>query len=105
MNCILKSRQDKLLQLGQRDQPIIVVIGDKLETVTGHLILLDGSRFTMTSILQAIDVLFKCFQSSMAFYPTECKQVWYLLQKALYDIHTSWDETIPTVETLLADLK
>ena len=93
-----------MLQLDARNQPVIVVIGPTLQTITNHLIVIDGSRYSMTSVLQSIDVLFKCFQATLALYPVESKHVWLIIQKGLYGIQTQWDETIPSVETFLTDL-
>ncbi|XP_034253636.1 uncharacterized protein LOC117652663 [Thrips palmi] len=96
----LKVREAKLLRLGVRSQPLLVIVGE-LKDIRNFVVVIDNNRYSVTGFLQSVDTLFKSFFALSTDYPVEAKQIWMLIQKSIYKISSSCEEKIPTVETVL----
>lgn len=58
---------------------------------------MDGVLYKTNSLLHSLDVCFKAFIVFNASYPRESEHIWYLLQIAVYELQTKFDNKIPYV--------
>lgn len=61
--------------------------------------------YQLESALKAVDLCFKAFHGLHANYPPEAEQVWFLLQKVVYQFTTPWDKHYTGVNAVASDLK
>jgi hypothetical protein len=80
-------RRARLRDLDFRDQPFVAVIeGDVPGILDKIIVVIDGTRYPMRSLLQAFDTLLKVFFVFNVEYPVECSNVWQFVQLYFYQI-------------------
>lgn len=84
-------------------QPFIIVCGEPSDLFS--YICIDQILYSVSSPLKAVDLCFKCIYALNASYAPESTQIWLLLQKAIYNIDTTYDKQIPSVNSILAACK
>lgn len=84
-------------------QPYLLVDGP-LEDPRFFYIVIDKLRYQFESCGRAVDCLFKIFQVFQAKYPVQAQYLWTLVQKGVYNIHTTYDVTYPNTEHILQTL-
>ena len=62
----------------------MLAVGDDLQNSKAIYVYIDGMRYMMESVLQALDVCFKSFHALTANYPTTGQQVWNFIQRYIY---------------------
>ncbi|KAK3921455.1 Parvalbumin beta 3 [Frankliniella fusca] len=88
----LQERNEQLRQHGLRKQPLVVVVGNDLKSLTHHILVVDA--FT-----------YQAFFALNALYPQECEQVWLIIQRCVYGITTQFDNlSIANVNVCLRSL-
>lgn len=75
-----------------------------MDEITDSYVIIDNIRYRVPSPLRAIDICFKSYQVLHANYPFQSDSLWLFIQKAVYDIHTEWDNR-PAVDTLVQQYK
>lgn len=100
---VIESKRNRLFKLKLPFQPWIVYVGHFLRP-TKVFIIVDNVKYIVPSILEAVDVTFKIFQSTHAFYPVECENIWTSIQLGFFKLKTKYDRDCTTVEVLLNDL-
>lgn len=99
------NRVKKRLDLiGRTLQPFPALIGPSVKEITDSYVVIDNVRYRVPSPLRAIDICFKSYQVLHANYPFQSDSLWLFIQKAVYDIHTEWDNR-PAVDTLVQQYK
>jgi len=85
------------------------VAGDDLSSIHGSYVVVsrgqDELLYKLESPLRALDVCFKAYHSLHLKYPVQSYGVWLLIQKAVYNFDTAWDEKRTAVHTLLPSLR
>lgn len=66
---------------------------------------IDEQMYLADNAQSALDFCFKSFHALHAKYPVEAEQVWLVIQKGLYQLHTEWDKNLSGVYDLLTDIE
>lgn len=83
-----------------RGQPLIVVIGNKINP-KDFFVYLNNKYIICQNFLEAVDTCFKVFHLFNLEYPSVSSNVWLFLQKFFYKINLSSDKKVPKVSNLL----
>jgi hypothetical protein len=102
MDEVIARRRDRLFSMGERMQPMVVLVGE-LSAVTAAYVVLDTTIWKVQSALKAVDICFKAYHVLHAQYPVE-SHAWMLLQQVIYSLRTKWDVVSPTVTAVMTDL-
>jgi hypothetical protein len=102
MQEVVSRRRERLFSLGERMQPMVVVVGE-LGSISSAYVVLDDARWQVQTALKAVDICFKAFHVLHVQYPVE-SNVWMLLQRLVYGFCTKWDVVSPTVNAVITDL-
>ncbi|XP_075163647.1 uncharacterized protein LOC142236260 isoform X2 [Haematobia irritans] len=86
-------------------QPLIYFVGDTTNAISLCYVDLAGIRLKFKDPLKAFEVCFQSFMAMNIKYPTECTHVWTFFQKLIFEVDTIWDLTLPSVSTLINELK
>ena len=97
-------RKQQVLDRGDSLQPFIIVIGNTIDSIESIYVYVDGTRYLMESILQAIDVCFKLYQALDAEYPTTGLNLWNFIQRYVFNIHTNCDFESSSQDEVAVDL-
>ncbi|KYM94584.1 hypothetical protein ALC62_14782 [Cyphomyrmex costatus] len=100
----LDLRQEKLTRYGCQLQPLVAIVGPKLEEIHQNFVVLGVRKyFEVNTPLKAIDVYFKTFHALYIQYPPECAQIWQFIQRAAYEMprNHQYDSHYSSVESLL----
>lgn len=81
----LQKRKEKLEAYGLTFQPIVVAVGSIL-SLTSFYVFVNDVKYTLTSLMNAVDLCFQVFFALDAMYPVESEIVWYFLQQYIYGI-------------------
>lgn len=84
-------------------QPFVVAVSN--EDCPRCYVVVEDIRYEFSNLKKGIDIYFKLFQTLNAKYPVECQEIWYLIQKGIYDITTEYDTPSPTVLIILKSLQ
>lgn len=101
----LSLRKERLLELGLFSQPLAAIIGDDLQNIKKHYVIINDIKFNTISTLGAIDGAFKsCYSlqldfSKLAIYP------FLVLQHHIYNLKGESDINRSAVSTFINDLK
>lgn len=95
-------RRERLYSMGERMQPMVVLVGD-LKSISCAYVVLDETTWMVQSPVKAVDICFKAYHVLHAKYPVET-QAWMLLQKFVYDINTKWDVKSTALLSLMSEL-
>lgn len=85
-------------------QPFIVAAGP-IETLTDIFIVIDETKYKMTSCLRAMDICFNVFFALNSAYPFDCQHIWTFIQHYVYEISTLTDKSFTVVASLMTDFK
>lgn len=85
-------------------QPFIMLVGSSFIDFNDIYIVVDETKYKLTSVLKALDICFKIFQVFNLEYPKQSAKVWIFIQKYLYNVHTKYDGQDLSVETLVQSL-
>lgn len=102
---MLEARKSKYKSNGLNIQPIIVVIGPELTSVTAFFVYFEDIRYKLPTFLKCLDCVFKMFNVLNLEYPKESTLVYNFIQKHFFDISTNSDVITPNIINLLANLK
>lgn len=102
MEEVVSRCRERLFALGERMQPMVVLVGE-LGDISSAYVVLDDARWQVQTALKAVDICFKAFCVLHAQYPVE-SNVWMLLQRLVYGFCTKWDVVSPTVNAVITDL-
>lgn len=94
-----------MLELQVTAQPLTVLVGETLQSITAAYVCINDLRYRFDSPLKAIDICFKSFFALNAKFPIESEQVWVFIQKYVFQICTKWDKDFASVNTLIAEIK
>lgn len=84
-----------------RLQPYVVTV----ENSSKVFVFVDDHMYESTSVLTAIDSVFKLCMSLNVDYNFECSHIWELIQIYIYDIRTKYDKQSKNTLTLISSLK
>lgn len=96
--------KEKYVKLGLTLQPMVIVVGPKINEISQYFAIVDDTFYELHSIVSAVDCCFKVIHALNAEYPTECLPIWTFIQKAFYKIKTNYDTEYVTVNSLISDL-
>ncbi|XP_033222789.1 uncharacterized protein LOC117176643 [Belonocnema kinseyi] len=100
----IERRTNIVSDRGDTLQPFIIAVGNTFETIDSVYVYVDGMRYLMDSIVQAVDVCFKIYQALNAAYPTTGQQIWNFIQRYVYKIHTCTDVESASQAEIAVDL-
>lgn len=66
---------------------------------------IDQIRYQCETLLHAVDLLFKIFHVFNATYPPASEHLWFLIQKGIFKITTTYDKNFPYVLHFLKALE
>lgn len=72
--------------------------------VISFYVVINKYFYHVESALKAVDICFKSFFSLHLNYTPECEQIWYFIQKYMYNIETKHDKNFQSVNNLINDL-
>lgn len=102
---MIQRKRDKMQELKLTVQPFVIVQGPSIEEIKAVYVSVDKLLFKVDNVLKGLDICFKSFHVLLAKYPLECEHLWLIVQHAVYQISTKWDNVIPRVTTILGSLK
>lgn len=94
-------RREKFCEYGRELQPYIIVAGDIRCENPNYFCVIEDVWYKFGNILEAIDVLFKCFHVFCLKYPAESEIIWLAIQIAIYNIQTEYDRVTASVSAAL----
>ena len=94
-----------MLKLKQPTQPFIIAVGPNIASLNAFYVRLDAVMYQVTSLLRALDVLFKIYITYSVRYPIQSENLAYFIQWAIYDIHTKEDAQVPAIYNILNQLQ
>ncbi|KAL5246036.1 hypothetical protein ACI65C_013444 [Semiaphis heraclei] len=97
-------RKVKYARLGITLQPLVIIIGPNLNSISQYFVLVDETYYVVNSIVHAVDCCLKLIHALNLQYPIECLPIWTFIQKEFYKMKTSWDTEYVSVNSLLSDL-
>lgn len=83
----------------------MLVVSQSDDVSISSYVIIDELKYHVPTVRKAVDVCFKSFQVFNAKYPVECENVWYFLQRGVYEIETEFDCKSPLVLTILNSIK
>ncbi|KAJ1521809.1 hypothetical protein ONE63_003444 [Megalurothrips usitatus] len=89
----LKARREALSTGSGGGQPLIVLVKTEARITSVH-VSVATLRFKLDSVVEAIDVFFKCFHVLHINYPPQSRHILTFLQLAVYDFRTQWDADV-----------
>jgi len=99
-----EEKRDKLRKHNLCLQPFVGVVGDK-DNPQQFLVCVDEFFYEVSSVLKAVDVVFKCFLALDTSYPAEASPLWQFLQRAVYGIELPTDQYFVSVDRLVEAYK
>jgi hypothetical protein len=99
---VVSRRRERLYALGERMQPMVVLVGE-LSAISAAYVVLDDTTWLVPTAVKAVDICFKAYHVLHAQYPVE-SHAWMLLQRLVYCISTKWDIVSPTVNAVISNL-
>lgn len=101
----IEGQRQKLSALKRPLQPFVVYVGDSIVTPTAVFVVVDGVMYRFNSVLTAVDVTFRIIHAIHAEYPEQSRDLWLVIQKGIYNIHTEYDKKPSTgVTEMLSQL-
>lgn len=104
MEDIVRSQKEKALKrkisYGEV-QPYLILVGPQLSQTTSAYVVVDKILYKLTSVLKAIDILFKTFIVLDLKYPPPSEHIYTLIQKGIFNISYDTDKDIPYIEDIL----
>lgn len=85
-------------------QPYIIFVG-AIDSIKEIYVSLDDVLYTVSDIIEAIDICFKSFHVFQLNYPISSAHLWILIQRGIYDFTTKWDSVFTNIEFILNKLK
>lgn len=82
-----------------------MIIGDNINNITKRLVIINSIKYEADSTLECIDLTFKSFYSLQLEFSRYAAYPWLFLKDAIYEIKCDDDVLIPSIETLINDLK
>lgn len=74
-------------------RPLIVAVGKDLASIKEVYVSVANLLYSAPCAVTALDICFKSFHALHIEYPPECGHIWLLLQRTIYKMTTSWDNT------------
>ncbi|KAE8739898.1 hypothetical protein FOCC_FOCC014598 [Frankliniella occidentalis] len=90
----LEERRSELIDENGGGQPLIVLVCSSPDNVRSAHVSVASLRYDLDSVLEALDVCFKLYQSLHCKYPPESKHIWTVLQRGIYKINLKGDTNI-----------
>ena len=75
-------------------QPYVIIAGEDLTKIKHAYVCVDRTLYTVSSVLQAVDICFKSFHIFNLIYPIESKHIWLIIQKSFYKFRTQYNEIL-----------
>lgn len=95
----------RVKQLKIESQPKIFLVGDSEKTISIAYVEICGKRLIFENPMKAIEVCFHCYMGMNIKYPKYSYHVWILVQKLIFNVNTQWDNELPSITTLINDLR
>ena len=103
---VIKERRIKFAQDHKQSlQPYVIIVGEDLTKIQHAYVCVDRILYTVSSVLQALDICFKSFHVFNLAYSIESKHIWLIIQKCFYKFKTQYDEILSYTERLIMDLE
>lgn len=99
-----RKRELAAANIGITAQPIIIVVAHTLQEVESVYVRIESLLYQVSSVLQALDLLFKTHQTLHVSYPLPCEAVWLAIQRGFYGLKLAGDPRIIAVMNFLAQL-
>lgn len=100
MDEVIRQRRDFCFTKNLTLQPFVVAVSDD-DCPRCYVVVEDIRFYEFSNLRKGVDICFKTFQTLNVRYPVECQEIWYLIQKGLYNITTEYDTPSPNVLTIL----
>lgn len=101
----MNTRKEKLKKIGLSAQPLPVIIGNSIISITKRLVVINDIQYEAKSTLECVDLTFKSFYSLQLKFSREAAYPWLFLKDAIYEIECEDDKLNPPIQTLINDLK
>jgi hypothetical protein len=99
----VSDRKEKLKRLGHHLQPFIISV-QRDGVICDYYVVVEDCKFLFKSARNAVDFCFKCIHALNVEYPTECRSLWFFIQRGFYNIKTPWDKEYVNVNSLMTDI-
>lgn len=84
-------QEEQFKQKGNRVQPHIIYVGTSPLNPSKVFVVVDDVKYEQKDILTAVDTTFKIFMTLNAKYPSQCSDIWLLIQFGFFNIKTPYD--------------
>lgn len=79
-------------------QPYIIIEGPSLTEIRNVYVIMDKIKYHYQSLVQALDICFKCFHVFNVEYPPQSEHIWILIAKGIYRLPEEKNEkTFPYI--------
>lgn len=85
-------------------QPIIFIVGESLDEIIESYVAIEDVLYKFNSVFEAFSVGFKIIHGLQIKYPDQCKYIWTILRKLIFQIENNEQEYV-SINTLISDLK
>lgn len=102
LNSKVEELKKRYLEKGLTFQPIIIVIGDNLTSLTNFYTFYDGIVYKFPTFLKSLDITFKLMQVMNFEYPIEGKNVYLFIENFFFNFNLNAN---PNVTKLLQYLR
>lgn len=93
-------RREKYIKYGLNQGVQAIIVGDDLDHIKHSYVAINDILYEVETPLKAIDIAFKAIHALDSKYPTECIREWLFLQRAVYEIKTSYDKNTNDTKVL-----
>ena len=101
MTTALQKIEENAAATSSKVQPLIVAVTDEDK----YYVVLDDKKFIFSSIIKALDVLFKMSMVLNLAYSAEAKNFLLFVQRFVYEIKTVYDKMSPCIYDVMQKLK
>ena len=81
---IIEKRRTVLAKYHHTLQPFVAAIGRPKQLPRQYLIIIDKQTYETKSAVEALDACFKIFFAVNSKYPSECRHLWLIIQRCVY---------------------
>lgn len=90
--------------MGLQLQPYMIFVETGDGQVVSFYVVINKFFYKVESALKAVDICFKSFFAFHLNYTKESEQIWFFIQKYMYNIETKYDNNLQFVNSMINDL-
>lgn len=99
---IISNQKQKAVVKKITVQPYIIVEGPSLKEIRNVYVVMNKIKYHHQSLLQALDICFKCFHVFNVEYPPPSEHIWIIIARGIYKLQKETNEkTFPYIMDII----